>query len=695
MNTLLKRIYAPTPVALLVYCSLFSVASNGQEPAAAYTSPLHTFSMGDLLVDFKGRTFTQDSAAICGLPGGVSCPNAIDPATGQPYVYPIVDKQSITLYPVDTEFGFEVVDFLGAEGKELSPRDYLEGYIGNITEGDEIVGVKISNAETDTYKVKPPLGTWCQGLGGTSVKCSSEHYTVMEHSLTCHETVPYMHANPDNGEQAVLTFSSGEESLCKEAGLDDEHVIVGLGTSLEDFSQLEPNDNLRVDQDIAVSSDYSITVKDDGKALYRWGGLIKRPNDIRLYARIPLPQEWKEPGADYAIESAKLVVTHWITNNPNDQLRPEDLENEAATGRKPSYWEDIDGNRFSAKNCFEGDGDFIEENTYFRHQNSSYAIPTGVAPPADSRLSKDLIDGYTNAYYTSIDRDPFQWSYVNIAEEAAKRYNFLGFEHPLTAEEVAQQGLRLVSGPRWRLRANKFGQDIPGLEIPLAECTVPPYTHDNIRYEVGTPVTTVINLLDWDDIDGTSPSPLASSRGWVEVANNLAVEVQPGVVSIQDGIEYPVSTNGLPMTEDFDLAVYIKGDRKPTALFTAQLVINDERPIEALPDGLSISAFKVPEKVSTYKDNVLIAATVTNEDTALASGYGELVIVGTSEESGEVVAQFSASIDGLDPGSKQLYDFRWTSPGERGLIIWTASVLQEGEVIAELSDVTLVRSKGQ
>ena len=38
---------------------------------------------------------------------------------------------------------------------------------------------------------------------------------------------------------------------------------------------------------------------------------------------------------DYVVTRAELVVNHWITNNPNDQLRPEDLENEAATGANP------------------------------------------------------------------------------------------------------------------------------------------------------------------------------------------------------------------------------------------------------------------------------------------------------------------------------------------------------------------------
>ena len=71
----------------------------------------------------------------------------------------------------------------------------------------------------------------------------------------------------------------------------------------------------------------------------------------------------------------------------------------------------------------------------------------------------------------------------------------------------------LVSGPRWRLKANKFGQDIPGLEIPLIECSPPPFTKENIKYNVGEPVTTVINLLDWEDENG----PLATSKGWVDL----------------------------------------------------------------------------------------------------------------------------------------------------------------------------------
>ena len=74
----------------------------------------------------------------------------------------------------------------------------------------------------------------------------------------------------------------------------------------------------------------------------------------------------------------------------------------------------------------------------------------------------------------------------------------------------------LLSGPRWRLTPNKIGQDIPGLEVPNVECAPPPYQKDLIKYEVGAPVRTVINLLDWNT---TSPIAYASlTRGAVQAS---------------------------------------------------------------------------------------------------------------------------------------------------------------------------------
>ena len=39
----------------------------------------------------------------------------------------------------------------------------------------------------------------------------------------------------------------------------------------------------------------------------------------------------------YKVTQAELVIHHTITNNPNDQVRPEDFENEAAIGTLPTY----------------------------------------------------------------------------------------------------------------------------------------------------------------------------------------------------------------------------------------------------------------------------------------------------------------------------------------------------------------------
>ena len=140
----------------------------------------------------------------------------------------------ITLYPVDSEFGYDIIDFLGAAQKTRD-NDYAEGFVGDVPEDyfptsanidgvdipfneDPVTGkdppilggIAVSNAATDTYKVKPPMGTWCRGLGGNSVKCETEHYTVMEHILSCHELIPYFFYDFDNDRQAVLNEGSAE-----------------------------------------------------------------------------------------------------------------------------------------------------------------------------------------------------------------------------------------------------------------------------------------------------------------------------------------------------------------------------------------------------------------------------------------------------------------------------------------------------
>ena len=339
---------------------------------------------------------------------------------------------------------------------------------------------------------------------------------------------------------------------------------------------LAPNENT-IRADIAASDDYSVTLKDDGKLLYRWGTMIKRPNDIRMTAHMDLPSEWltttaqaANEGRGYEVLKAELIVSHHITNNPNDQLRPEDFENEAATGRKPSYLEiahpDFPGDPshalwVSTVDDFNGSGEFLpcyfkldefgqiitvpEPGDTVAHDLSGNVVGVvntdtngtpvgtvlreigGVDHTTTTLLSSDLSEGFTDAWYTSMDRDPFE-------------------------AVVDGQGEYIV-GPRWRLKSGKFGQDLPSVDIPLIPHSQPPFTNNNLKYPVGELTTTTINLLDWE-----GESPLAYSNGW-------------------SNSEF-VTGNGLQLTDQFDLAVYIKGDSKPTALYNAQLVLQYATP---------------------------------------------------------------------------------------------------------------------
>ena len=683
--------YIKKSLAALVAAILVPVVV--QSTALAYESPLHVFSIDDVMGGFDGSTFgtagvITDPSIICGLPiaGSPTCPEDNGP---------FIDKSGVMLYPVDSEFGYYIVDFVGAQGK-IRDGDYLEGVVGNIEDGDTVIGIQVSNAATDTYKVKPPLGTWCQGLGGTSVKCETEHYTVMEHVLSCHEIIPYFFADPITGEQGILSTPDGSLSFdCANAPLDDNTLILVDGaptirltdaTPCEDINdpegcQMFPNDKTDMQNNIALGTDYSVQLKDDGKPLYGWGGLHKRPNDIRMYARLQLPDEWKEEGADYVVTRAELVVNHWITNNPNDQLRPEDLENEAATGRKPSYR--IEGTIGGADEvwkstipCYEGDGDvidteegandptFIDVGTFLK--NGPFALDPEAVPgdlPEDDpyAFSSDLSGGFTNAFYTTINRDPFEWSYDADPDPLAQ--DFVGSEFP---DDTLGE---LVSGPRWRLKPNKFGQDLPGLEIPLIECSPPPFLRDNIKYEVGVPTTTVINLLDWED---ETTSPLVTSKGWVDVTANEFVTVVDEVNGI------PITSNGLPMTNDFDLAVYVKGDRKSTAVYNARLIIEyeGEEPVPPEDYDLVLSELEVPDRVSLGETEE-VEVEVTNDGPAVASGT--VTLTGVSNR-GDVY-EFSADFVDLAAGDEFEVEWDWTAPdGKPSNISWTAVVTGDGDI---------------
>ena len=475
-------------VSLLIVLVL-ALGGKALAQSTTYISPVHVFSIQDIQGDFEGLTYADDPSILC-----------IDPVC--PGHQPIVDPSGVTLHPMDNAFTFDVIDFVGAFERARDAL-YEEGLAGNVTGiGGAVLGLRVLNVETSVFKAGSPKGTWCAGLGGNSVKCSSEHHTSMEHVLTCDETVPYLFYDPLTGLPSNPAYN-----LCQELEVISDGEI----------ALLEPNENSVIDN-IAVGSDYAVTVKDDGKPLYRWGTLVKRPTDVRLYARIPLPAEWKVPGAEFEVLRAELILHHLVTNNPNDQVRPEDFENEAATGQLPRYVVQPDGRWTSAVDCYEGDGHFMPAGTVLRNP----PFGRSEAPSADLR------EGWTNAWYTTIDRDPFAVDAVTGV------------------------------GPRWRLQSNKFGQDIPALEIPVVPCSPPPFSKSNIKYPVGDEATTVLNLLDWQ---AGEISPLALSSNW-----NAFLDGEDGVI---DGL----SPNGLPLTEDFDLGLYVKGEGKPATVFDAQLVI--------------------------------------------------------------------------------------------------------------------------
>ncbi len=95
---MLARIMHKTSFTLAVSAMVLVV---GQGPVQAYESPMHVFSVHDVMGGFDGSTFgtkgaTQDPSIICDL-GSEPCPEDNGP---------IVAKAGVTLYPVDSEFGY-------------------------------------------------------------------------------------------------------------------------------------------------------------------------------------------------------------------------------------------------------------------------------------------------------------------------------------------------------------------------------------------------------------------------------------------------------------------------------------------------------------------------------------------------------------------------------------------------------------
>jgi hypothetical protein len=408
---------------------------------------------------------------------------------------------SVTMQPIDTGFGFTVKDFIGAAKKD---RDgvYDDGWVGTIRDNEgNPIGIAIANDDTVTFKTGPGNGAWCSGVGASPVKCIAEHYVVAEHALTCHETIPYMYYNWMTGEPTA------DYTNCPP--LDDNFD--------RPLSELETYQYDIVGQ--AFTESYAMRLGDHpGEWKMVWGDTDKRPTDVRFQTTIPVPAEFKT-GGPFNITRAELAIVHTITNNPNDQIRPEDESNEGAGGLKPGYTVDSEGRWLSSRDCIEGDGDVIPAGTVFK--NPSFAEP--------NHFMEDVRDGFTNAWYTTTDRNPFVWDGTK--------------------------------GPRWRLKAPKMGQDLPELEIPVEPCTPYPLKKDQIKYTKGDMTVTHINLLDPED--GVILFPTSEKF----------TQADPAVLI--DG-STDITVEGARLTDDFDVVVYIKGDKKPVRIYKAVLYLDYE-----------------------------------------------------------------------------------------------------------------------
>lgn len=709
----LKAVTTGTPAfswrtAAVVALSCVVGLGTGQAFAATH-QVTHVFTIDDLVGGFDGRTYGtegnySDPDILCGIAGSRACPAGVSTMT---------DKQGNTLYPIDAEFGFYVTDFAGAIPK-TQDHDYMEGFAGTIFENGVPVGISLANVATDTFRTQSGFGTWCAGLGNTSVKCSAEQYVVMEHVKSCYETIPYIfgdpeRANPLTGAQPVLDYD-GTDVFCDDHQLDNTLITVGdvidyegafgpVGAVLTPEGTTIASDQILYDgvdgwllpnestvlENIAASSDYTVTGKDDGKPLYRWGDLHKRPNDIRMYARMALPASWKDPavmaangGMGIRVESALLSVDHVVTNNPNDQLRPEDMENEGAIGRKPGYV-DLNGvGLVSDRDCYEADSDFIPIGSVY--QNDNYPFGGLTQPPDPYIWSSDLKGGWTNGWYTTVDREPFEWSFDSAANglDGSPDYGNADGVPDNPADE-------LISGPRWRMTAQKFGQTVPGLEIPIIECSEPPYQKDNIKYDVGADYTTVINLLDWNPKDersvvvpagyadaGAKVSPLEFTNGWVEEAANGGAVVNEDVAVLNADLDH-ISINGAPITDDFDLSVYVKGDKKPTKVFDATLMVTYEDYVP--PVDVSALSLAAPALVA-LNDPITVTFTVDNP---LATDVANTVIeiCGT----GSVPACDTMTVT-LPAASQSVWPMVFTAPAAPTTIDWTATVTAPGDPVA-------------
>ncbi len=161
---------------------------------------------------------------------------------------------------------------------------------------------------------------------------------------------------------------------------------------------------------------------------------------------------------------------------------------------------------------------------------------------------------------------------------------------------------------------------------------------------------------------------------------------------VEEGIVPGVTTNGLPMTEDFDLAVYIKGDRKPTALFSARLVINGDGILPPVLPDIDIYKPKAPNNIFGGKEST-VEVWVAVDASSQAAGVGSVLFTGIGE-TGNKYLEVVEPFEELLPGDKTMVKVPFTAPFVEDTITWTMTLLLNGVPVDEAEPVyTNVRLK--
>lgn len=541
-------------------CRLLSIALTGlilctvavaQAELVNYTSPKHIFSVNDVMCD--------DNIFGIACLSSEQVRNAKD---GQYY------------YGIDNAYGYQVEDFTVPVPLPMDGV-YDNGLIRNVLdEYGNVKGVATITQVTPRFLSGLLRGEWAAGLGGNSVKAATEHWLVMDHVLNAPWMPPLVEVKYDSSGNALNV------------------------------------------------GDFSARLKDDGKILFMWGNLNKKPTELRLYTTLALPAAWKEAGANYQVTAARLLVTHLITNSPNDQLRPEDFENEYATGILPRYIVCPstpatapgacsglpDGTWVSAVDSTEGDGDFIPAGTVLR-------MTTPIVYDQNLDGTNEYVDYFTNAWYTTLDRDPFGGP-----------------------------------NPRWRLKSSKYGQDLPGVELP--------------QYERDTLTTTSLDLLSVKDEEGHSI--LAQSANWYRY---LDINPEKGDL-VQDNF----TADGCPLTQDFDLMVYLKGEYSGNEIYDAQLLITYEDPDSQNPPpapvpDVSVDSITLPQVTGGGSGEISVL--LHNEVSGAASG---MLSVEVRDGLGTLLDDYVTSFVTESAGAPSLLTFAWTAPKYQTTVTATAVV---------------------